>query len=144
MNADASRRLEELLDREIDAAHVLETTLAAERSALTGAEPAAVERLAAEKIRLFAELEALENERRALWQPTAEHAPPPRAVAERWTALLAAMAACRTANDLNGHIIHARQHQVRQLLDAVRGVKSLTYGPRGQTHAAAPRALARV
>ncbi len=43
MNQDARRRLEDLLDREIELARVLAATLAAERTALTGDSPAAVE-----------------------------------------------------------------------------------------------------
>jgi flagellar biosynthesis/type III secretory pathway chaperone len=53
------------------------------------------------------------------------------------------MAGCRTANEVNGHIIHVRQHQVRQLLDIVRGGPALTYSPQGKTFAKALRALAR-
>jgi len=53
------------------------------------------------------------------------------------------MAGCRTANDVNGHIIHVRQHQIGQLIDIVRGGPAITYGPRGKTFAKALRALAR-
>jgi flagellar biosynthesis/type III secretory pathway chaperone len=53
------------------------------------------------------------------------------------------MAGCRTANEVNGHIIHTRQHQIGQLLDIVRGGPAITYGPRGKTFAKALRALAR-
>ena len=42
MNQDARHRLEDLLDREIVAARLLSSTLAAERSALTGDSPEAV------------------------------------------------------------------------------------------------------
>ena len=54
MNEDSRRRLEDLLDREIDIARVLAATLDAERSALTGASPEAVQQKAAEK-RSFSE-----------------------------------------------------------------------------------------
>ena len=53
------------------------------------------------------------------------------------------MAGCRTANEVNGHIIHVRQHQIRQLIDIVRGGPSVTYDPQGKTFAKALRALAR-
>jgi flagellar biosynthesis/type III secretory pathway chaperone len=53
------------------------------------------------------------------------------------------MAGCRTANDVNGHIIHVRQHQVQQLIDIVRGGPAITYDPQGKTFAKALRALAR-
>jgi flagellar biosynthesis/type III secretory pathway chaperone len=57
--------------------------------------------------------------------------------------LMELMAGCRTANDVNGHIIHVRQHQIRQLIDIVRGGPAITYGPQGKTFAKALRALAR-
>jgi flagellar biosynthesis/type III secretory pathway chaperone len=53
------------------------------------------------------------------------------------------MAGCRSANEVNGYIIHVRQHQIRQLLDIVRGGPAITYGPQGKTLAKALRALAR-
>lgn len=142
MEQDARRRLEDVLDREIEVARTLAATLAAERSALTGDSPAAVEQKAAEKIQILAAIEELETERRRL-------CPAPNAlglaatVAERWRALMELMAGCRSANDVNGHIIHIRQHQVRQLIDIVRGGPALTYGPQGKTFAKALRALAR-
>ena len=57
--------------------------------------------------------------------------------------LLALMAGCRTANEVNGRIIRVRQGQTRQLLDIVRGGSLKTYGPKGQTLTSAHRALAR-
>jgi len=47
MNQDARHRLEEILDREVEAAHSLAATLAAERLALTGDSPDAVVQKAA-------------------------------------------------------------------------------------------------
>ena len=49
MHADTHRTLEVLLDREIDIARSLQTTLDAERAALTGDSPDTVTQLAAEK-----------------------------------------------------------------------------------------------
>jgi len=146
MNTHAQRRLEELLDREIEAARALSLALAAERAALTGDQPTVVHQSAADKIRLFAEIEALDTERRALWNPPeAGNAGESASVAvtERWNALLELMAGCRRANEVNGHIIHIRQNQIRQLLNIVRGGAPMTYGPQGQTYAKALRALAR-
>jgi flagellar biosynthesis/type III secretory pathway chaperone len=118
--------------------------LAAERAALTGDTPDAVHETAAEKIRLLGVIEALESERRALWGPAEPHAPGiAGAVAERWRALMQLMAGCRTANEVNGHIIHIRQNQIRQLVDIVRGGAPVTYGPQGKTFSRALRALAR-
>ncbi len=141
METDARRRLEDVLDREIEVARALAETLAAERTALTGNSPAAVEQKAAEKIRILETIEKLETERRTLYAlpgGTGLAA----AVAERWRALMELMAGCRTANDVNGHIIRVRQHQIGQLIDIVRGGPAITYGPQGKTFAKALRALA--
>jgi flagellar biosynthesis/type III secretory pathway chaperone len=142
MDQDVRRRLEDLLDREIEAARALAVTLAAERTALTGDSPNAVETMAAEKTRILGAIEKLEAERRTLC-PTPAISGLAATVAERWRALLELMAGCRTANEVNGHIIHVRQHQVRQLLDIVRGGPAITYSPQGRTFAKALRALAR-
>ena len=142
MEQDARRRLEDLLDREIQIARSLAATLAAERSALTGDSAQAVEQTSAEKIQIFATIEKLEAERRTLCAEPAQ-AGLGASIAERWRSLLELMAGCRTANEVNGHIIHVRQHQVRQLIDIVRGGPSITYGPQGKTFAKALRALAR-
>ncbi len=142
MNQDARSRLEDVLDREIEVAHALSATLASERTALTGDSPTAVEQKAAEKVQLLGTIEKLEVERRALCEnPQAPGIA--TAVTQRWHALMELMAGCRTANDVNGHIIHVRQNQIRQLMDIVRGAPPLTYGPQGKTFAKALRALAR-
>jgi flagellar biosynthesis/type III secretory pathway chaperone len=142
MQQDARYRLEDLLDREIELARSLAATLAAERTSLTGDSPEAVEKNAADKIRVLQSIEKLEVERRAL------HAGPVNSglgatVVERWRALMALMAGCRTANDVNGYIIHVRQHQIRQLIEIVRGAPAITYDSHGKTFAKALRALAR-
>jgi flagellar biosynthesis/type III secretory pathway chaperone len=140
MEQEARRRLEDVLDREIEAARSLALTLAAEQAALTGDSPQAVEQKAAEKLQLLNAIEKLEAERRV---PTPNAPGLAAAVAERWRALMELVAGCRTANEINGHIIHVRQHQVRQLLDIVRGGPAITYSPQGKTLAKALRALAR-
>jgi flagellar biosynthesis/type III secretory pathway chaperone len=142
MTQDTRRRLEDLLDREIELARSLAATLAAEQSALTGDSPAAVEQKAAEKIHVLQSIEKLEAERRALCA-SPMNAGIAATVAERWRALMELMAGCRTANEVNGHIIHVRQHQIRQLIDIVRGGPALTYDPQGKTQPKALRALAR-
>ena len=142
MQQDARRRLEDVLDREIEAARQLAATLAAEQAALTGDSPQAVEQKAAEKLQLLNSIEKLEVERRELC-PTPGGPGLAAAVAERWRALMEVVAGCRTANEVNGHIIHVRQHQVRQLIDIVRGGPAITYSPQGKTLAKALRALAR-
>jgi flagellar biosynthesis/type III secretory pathway chaperone len=142
MDQDARHRLEDLLDREIEAARSLAVTLAAERTALTGNSSNAVQTVAAEKTQILGALEKLEAERRSLC-PTPILPGLATTVVERWRALMELMAGCRTANEVNGHIIHVRQNQVRQLLEIVRGGPSLTYSPQGKTFAKALRALAR-
>jgi flagellar biosynthesis/type III secretory pathway chaperone len=142
MIPDARRRLEDLLDREIELARVLAATLAAEKAALTGDSPAAVEANAAEKIRVLETIEKLDQQRRELCaSPTSPGIA--ATVVERWRKLMELMAGCRSANEVNGHIIHVRRHQIRQLIDIVRGGPSVTYGPQGKTFAKALRALAR-
>ena len=142
MIPEARRRLEDLLDREIELARILAATIADEKTALTGDSPQAVEKNAAEKIRVLETIEILEEERRAL---CASPASPGIAatVVERWRKLMELMAGCRIANEVNGHIIHVRQHQIRQLIDIVRGGPSITYDPHGKTFAKALRAIAR-
>jgi len=142
MEQDARRRLQNVLDREIEVAQSLAVTLAAERAALTGDSPQEVEQKAAEKIQILAAIEKLEAERRELCAAP-DSVGLAATVAERWRALMELMAGCRTANDINGHIIHVRQHQIRQLIDIVRGGPAITYGPQGKTFAKALRALAR-
>jgi flagellar biosynthesis/type III secretory pathway chaperone len=144
MNGQTQRHLEALLDRELDEARALAAVLMDERAALTGDAPQAVHQTAAEKVRLFAVMEALETERRPLWESLAGGAATlPAPLAERWRELMGLMAACRADNDVNGHIIHIRQNQIRQLIDIVRGGAQVTYGRQGKTYAKALRALAR-
>jgi flagellar biosynthesis/type III secretory pathway chaperone len=142
MSHSARSRLEELLDREIEAARGLAAVLTAERTALTSNSPQAVEQRAAEKIQFLATIEKLEQDRRAVMAGP-EATGLAAAVAERWRALMELIAGCRTANEVNGHIIHVRQHQVRQLIDIVRGGVPITYSSQGRTSAKALRALAR-
>lgn len=152
MKDDARRRLEDLLDHEIEVARTLATTLDAERAALTGASPQAVEQQATEKMRLLAAIEKLEDERRAVSVAVEQGLPGARVargtdiastVAERWRTLMDLMAGCRTANEINGYIINLRQGQVSQLLGILRGTTPLTYTPQGKTFAKALRALAK-
>jgi flagellar biosynthesis/type III secretory pathway chaperone len=152
MKDDARRRLEDLLDHEIEVARTLAITLDAERAALTGASPQAVEQQATEKMRLLAAIEKLEDERRAVSVAAEQGLPGARVargtgiastVAERWRTLMELMAGCRTANEINGYIINLRQGQVSHLLGILRGATPLTYTPQGKTFAKALRALAK-
>ena len=106
---------------------------------------------ASEKVRLLEQFERLEQERRQLC--TQAGMPPmeagsqsgaSRAFAQRWKSLMGLLAHCRNANETNGLILNLKQGQVRQLLDILRGGPAITYGPNGQTFAAAVRPIARV
>ena len=152
MNEDARSRLENLLDREIEVARALASTLDEERGALTGTSPQSVEEKAAEKVRLLVAMENLEDERRALSLAAEQGLPGARvplgtsisqSVAERWRTLMELMAACRTSNEINGYIINLRQGQIKQLIGVVRGASPLTYTSQGKTFARALRALAK-
>ena len=138
---DDRRRIEALLDTELALAEQLAATLDTERAALTGPSPDAVREQAAAKVDLLTRLEDMERSRRDLCARHDMTAIP--SIATRWQSLLALMARCRTANDVNGYIINVRRHQVQQLLDVVRGTKPLTYGPAGRTFPRALRELAR-
>ena len=152
MSEDARRRLEDLLDREIEAARSLASVLDAERAALTGSSPADVEKRTAEKMRLLGSLERMEDERRALSSDADQALPGARVpleagmvatVAQRWRMLMELMAGCRAANQVNGYIIHTRRSQLQQLLGIVRGAAPLTYTAQGKTLGRAQRALAK-
>ena len=136
MNLDERPRLEDLLDREIDAARLLASILSAERTALTGTSTEAVQTTAAEKVQLLRTIEKLEEERRAQGAAAGQTLP-------AWRTLLELMAGCRAANEVNGYIINLRRGQIKQLIDIVRGGAPVTYGPQGKTFAKALRALAR-
>lgn len=152
MSDDALRRLEDLLDREIEAARSLASVLDAERAALSGGSPADVTERADEKRRLLAGLEKMEDERRALASAAGQALPGTRVpreagltatVAQRWRMLMELMSGCRSANEVNGYIIHTRRHQLQQLLGIVRGAAPLTYTAQGKTFARAHRPLAK-
>jgi flagellar biosynthesis/type III secretory pathway chaperone len=155
MDSDTHRRLETLLEREIETARSLSKTLDAERAALTGDSSEAVIEQAAHKTELLGMIEQLETQRRQLCDaasislPNLRHGRAPvmtgvsDAVADRWRALLELIAGCRIANEVNGYIINARRGQIGQLLQILRGGTPITYGPEGKTQAKSLRALAR-
>jgi flagellar biosynthesis/type III secretory pathway chaperone len=152
MSDDARRRLEDLLDREIEAARALAAVLDTERAALTGASSADVEQRAAEKMGLLRSIENMEDERRTLASAAGQNLPGARlpreaglaaGVAQRWRTLMELMSRCRSSNQVNGYIIHTRQNQLLQLLGIVRGAAPLTYTAQGKTFARAQRPLAK-
>jgi flagellar biosynthesis/type III secretory pathway chaperone len=141
MNPDASFGLAEVLDQELEAARQLAATLQSERRALTGTSSDAVTEQAAIKTGWLQRIEALEAERRKRCD-AANVTMRSEPYLGRWTELMALVAECRTANEVNGYIINARQGQVRQLINLVRGGAPATYGPQGKTSSRALRALA--
>jgi flagella synthesis protein FlgN len=154
MYPTAHSRIEQILDQQIQVATQLAAALETERDALTGSSPAKVSETAADKVRLLEQFEKLELDRRHACaeagmpgldaggrEPVAGVA---GALSQRWRSLMSLLAACRNANETNGLILNLKQGQVRQLLDIVRGGPAITYGPNGQTFAAAVRPLARV
>jgi flagellar biosynthesis/type III secretory pathway chaperone len=146
MHSDARQRLEVVLDRELGVAQQLNATLEAERTALTGTSSEDVVAHAAEKIALFADIERLEKERRALCTAAgvelARDSGGLDGISTRWRSLLEAMSRCHAANEINGYIINVRRNQIGQLIDVLRGGAPATYGPNGKTFAKALRALA--
>jgi flagellar biosynthesis/type III secretory pathway chaperone len=152
MSEDARGRLEELLDREIAVARTLAATLDHEREALTGQTAEALKQQAADKMQLLAQLEKLEDERRALSRAASQALPgtrlaapglPAPGIAQRWNTLMEIVARCRSSNEVNGYIINTRRGQIQQLLGAVRGVTLTTYTAQGKTFSHALRALAK-
>jgi flagellar biosynthesis/type III secretory pathway chaperone len=151
MNPVSATRIEQLLDQQIGLARDLAASLETERDALTGTSAAPLTENTARKLHLLGQFEQLEHERRRLFeesgysQPADEAHPAgtPLPVAQRWNSLLGLMGQCRKANETNGLILKLKQGQVHQLLGILRGAPSITYGPGGQTFAAAIRPLAR-
>lgn len=152
MSDDARGRLEEILDREIELARSLAAVLGAERTALTGASSEKVQQLAEEKVRLLGSIEKLEDERRMLATAAGQALPGARvpreagvasAIAERWRMLMDLMAGCRSANEVNGYIVHTRRSQLQQLLEILRGASPLTYTAQGKTLSRSLRELAK-
>ncbi len=150
MSPDTQNRLAAVLDRQIALATTLASLLDAERAALSGTAAEEVARCAAEKAALLRDMDQLESERAGLCRNLA---PPddawtddlPGTTAEirrRWRTLMSLAKTCRDANDVNGYIINARHHQVRQMIDILRGGAAVTYGPQGRQMATALRALA--
>ncbi len=142
MSPDTQNRLASVLDRQSAVATELASLLDAERSALSGTAADEVARRAEEKVALLQRMEGLEAERNHLFRDVDADGEPPIEIRQRWRALMSLAKSCRDANEVNGYIINARNHQVRQLIDILRGSPSVTYGPQGKTTPNALRALA--
>ena len=139
--------LMQLLDEQIAAAVALVEGLQAERQALTGRSVEALNASSAQKERLLARFEELEQERRMLCGAAGVGNDPRamnklmgaqetdvRATLEaKWRRVLELSARCRDANETNGMIAQARQRQILQLLGLMRtGANAgATYGRTG-------------
>lgn len=119
LTADITARLE-----------VLERLLAAEADVLHAREPEALQQVAAEKLTLLGELDAL-GRRLLAALPAQDRA---LALGTAGEALLAALARCRHANDSNGGAIELTRACNEQLLAILRGQSpaSALYGPGGR------------
>ena len=151
MNADLEQSITDALDRQIAIAEDLGTLLGVERAAITGPSPDALAQSAADKVALLGTLERADAERQRAFAAAGidalaatDAANLPGGIARRWHALRQLAAECRRANELNGYLIRSRQHQVGQLLDALRGGSPGTYGPNGRASTASTRTLAQV
>ena len=142
MAPDTQNRLASVLDRQIAVAMELASLLDAERTALAGSAADQVARRATEKVALLQSMEQLEMERNQLCEGEFASGESTIENRRRWGSLMSIAKACRDANEVNGYIINARNHQVRQMIDILRGGASVTYGPQGKTTANALRALA--
>lgn len=123
--------LDELEQRQLQVTAELDRQLAAEQQALREHRPEALEPLAAEKARLAAELEGLEQQRRALLARTGTSAalPPP---------LAAALDRCAEQNRINGMLIAAGRRRTQMALEVLRGGApgEQIYDARGEATAA--------
>ena len=142
MSPETQNRLASVLDRQIGVATALASLLDVERAALSGTAAEEVARRAGEKVALLQRLEQLEVERDQLCRGVDAQNQPSIEIRQRWRSLMSLAKTCRDANEVNGYIINARHHQVRQMIDILRGGAPVTYGPQGKTTANALRALA--
>ena len=160
--------LKSLLDRQIAAGSALLAALESEQSALTGFDPAALERSTADKERCVAQFDQLDADRRrsvarlgfgptradmlgliraaedpAYREDTRQAGP----LATRWRRLVAVAERCRDANERNGLTVSMHSRRVTKALNVLRTGRpdELTYGPGGAAGSgSAARALGRV
>jgi flagellar biosynthesis protein FlgN len=159
MQRDWLAALMQLLDEQIAAAVELVEGLQAERQALTGRSVEALNASSANKERLLARFEELEQERRMLCGAAgagndaramdkllgAQETGVRATLEAKWRRVRELTARCRDANETNGMIAQARQRQILQLLGLMRtGANAgATYGRTGvAATSASSRALA--
>lgn len=146
VTADWLRQLQDLLEREIQTAEALHARLCEERTLLAN-DPAAIERAAADKQGLVEQLEQHDAARARLLAHAGYGADPHEmsrfleqgdrggVIQRRWDRLLEILEQCQQQNLLNGAIVEAARHSVRDALTVLHGQspRSETYGATGKT-----------
>lgn len=125
------QRLDEVLSAQIRCAEAMLAALEREEQALLAAEHAALDAARADKDRLTAELEALEQCRLALDASTGARSAATEERAE-WQTLLALIGECRERNRRNGALLGARRESVAWALRSLRGTGPEPYGANGR------------
>lgn len=150
----ARARLSRMLESGIEAASMLGTHLAAERTALEQHDAAALEIAARDKQHGLLTLELLENERFALlnecgykddqdgMREMQTWCDQDGVLEARWQSYLAVAKECQQANLTNGAIMRLRHQQIASALAALSGSSPQTYGPSGKSGNGGSRALA--
>lgn len=144
---DCRQRLGEILVREIECAAAFVQVLNAEKTALAGRDPGALETAVEAKQRCAEELQELDRQRVELLKSAGFS--PDRAGVEsciqwcdaddslspRWQRLLALLEQCRDLNLANGNLLELNRHHAERALAILRGQQpdAKLYGPAGET-----------
>ena len=129
------------LERCLNAAAALKESLAAERDALSGRDPAHIATAVGEKQLRLAELAKMLAANRSIFRSAeATGSGAGDFPGERWRQFLALAAECERLNSGNGAAIRLRQHQIERGIALLRGTDTATdvYGPSGARSATAP------
>ena len=131
MTEQQPQRLDEVLCAEIACAQAMLAALEREQQALLAGEHGALDEARAEKDRLTAELEALEQ-RRLLLEASAGQRPAAGPEQGHWQTLLALIGDCRERTRRNGALLGARRESVAVVLRSLRGTGPEPYGANGR------------
>lgn len=145
-------RLLDVLAQGMRATADLAEQLRHERTALAASNADALGTAAAAKQEALAAVEAVESARLGLLRKAAAGDPDvtmdnllrdDEETAAAWRCYLASAADCQHANRTNGAVIRVRQQHIVNAITVLGGNQSDTYGPAGDRHSHASRALAR-
>ncbi|MCK9530839.1 MAG: flagellar protein FlgN [Gammaproteobacteria bacterium] len=143
---NSSRTLRELMAREQDGLVRLHRLLEAEHAAIAARDTATLERLAADKLSLLAELEGFAKERQAMLQKTGltadragfeallgREGDDTPALMSQWDTLRDLLEACQEQNRVNGLVLDASHRATQQALGILLGQtrEAETYDARG-------------